>query len=165
MPRCGQASRIVNALPPLVRPSTSGTSSSIAVTSFVPPMASLFIAGYQKSHKNPASLCGPLSRRISNVLSVATLAASLIRPPAIPASLVKPNRSTQRFPAATVPRRRLRSTAAAESHYLARDKTPNRHPSRFTVNTPWNSTSTHTYSRPEVQTLASFSKAPLGLFL
>src|SRR4029077_6687827 len=139
--------------------STNGTSSSIAVTSFVPPMASLFIAGYQKPHKNPPTFCGPRFRRISNVRSVSTLAASLIRPPAIPASLLKPNRSTQRFPAATVPRRRLPPTSAAESHYLARDKPPNRHPSRFTVNTPWNSTSTHTYSRPdEVQALASLSK-------
>jgi len=46
---------MANAAPSSVRPSTNGTSSSIAVTRWRPRISELRSAGYQKSHKNPAS--------------------------------------------------------------------------------------------------------------
>src|SRR5262245_27016175 len=80
MPRCGQASRMAKAFPVSVRPSTSGTSSNIAVASRRPAIAELRAAGYQKSHRKPASAPrSGLSEGSTHLLSCATiLTVSLI---------------------------------------------------------------------------------------
>ena len=77
MPRCGHESRIAKALSSLVRPTTNGTSSSIAVTRSFPRTALLRIAGYQKSHKNPASFAGAVSPA-PEIAAVNVRAGSLI---------------------------------------------------------------------------------------
>jgi hypothetical protein len=46
---------MANARPPVVRPRTRGTSSSIAVAKWLPTICELCNAGYQKSHKKPRS--------------------------------------------------------------------------------------------------------------
>src|ERR1700722_20573727 len=54
--RCGQTSRSANAFPAASRPSTSGTSIRIEVTSARPRSSSLRSAGYQKPHSSSPSM-------------------------------------------------------------------------------------------------------------
>jgi hypothetical protein len=65
MPRCGHESLIANDAPSSVRPKTSGTSSSIAFARPRPRISELLAAGYQKSHKNPASSPRAAPRELS----------------------------------------------------------------------------------------------------
>src|SRR5882757_9686048 len=73
---------MAKAFPSDVRPNTSGTSSSIAVTSFCPRISALRTAGYQKSHRNPASASGEDSRAVwvlvCNMVRTASLIAGIV---------------------------------------------------------------------------------------
>lgn len=53
---------MAKALPSAVRPSTSGTSSNMAVDSRCPTISLLRSAGYQKSQRKPRSVSGAASR-------------------------------------------------------------------------------------------------------
>ena len=75
---------MANVRPSEVRPKTSGTSNNIAVTNLLPRISELRTAGYQKSHKNPASASAGISRPASpsacNIVRTASLIVEWANP-------------------------------------------------------------------------------------